>query len=229
MARFRTDILAALIFARSSFKGGNGKILDGKKENDMFTAMRFSHLAISLSLVVGQMSLTATVTEAAPVAKTAIGQDQDRISEERPLLQVAQTRSGRNDFNQKVITEFRANQGKVGGQFANRPLLLLTTTGAKSGKTYTHPLAYTKDGDRFVVIASFGGGPKNPSWYHNLVTHPEVTVEVGSERFKAKATVPTGDERQRLYDQQAKQMPAFAEYAKKTTRQIPVIVLTRIQ
>lgn len=195
----------------------------------MFTAMRFSQLVISLSLVIGQTSVAATVKEAAPVANTAVNQDQDRGSESRPLVQVVQARSERDAYNQKVITEFRANQGKVGGQFANRPMLLLTTTGAKSGKTYTHPLAFTKDGDRFVVIASFGGAPKNPSWYHNLVAHSEVTVEVGSERFKAKATVPTGEERQRLYDQQAKQMPAFAEYAKKTTRQIPVIVLTRIQ
>ncbi len=195
----------------------------------MFTAMRFSQLVISLSLVIGQTSVAATVEKAAPVANTAVSKDQGRISEDRPLLQVAQARSERDAYNQKVITEFRANQGKVGGQFANRPMLLLTTTGAKSGKTYTHPLAFTKDGDRFVVIASFGGAPKNPSWYHNLVAHSEVTVEVGSERFKAKATVPTGEERQRLYDQQAKQMPAFAEYAKKTTRQIPVIVLTRIQ
>jgi deazaflavin-dependent oxidoreductase (nitroreductase family) len=143
-------------------------------------------------------------------------------------LQIAQTKSELNDFNQKVISEFRANQGKVGGQYANRPLLLLTTTGAKSGKTYTNPLAYTKDGDRFVVIASFGGAPQNPSWYHNLVANPEVTVEVGSERFQAKATVATGEERQRLYNRQAEQIPAFAEYQKKTTRQIPVIVLTRM-
>lgn len=134
-----------------------------------------------------------------------------------------------NDFNQKVITEFRANQGKVGGQFANVPILLLTSTGAKSGKTYINPVAYTKDGNRLVIIASKGGAPKNPSWYHNLVAHPEVTVEVGSERFRVKATVTTGEERQRLYDQQAKQMPNFVEYAKKTTRQIPVIVLTRVE
>src|SRR5215510_15665611 len=83
----------------------------------------------------------------------------------------------RNDFNQKVISEFRANQGKVGGQLANRPLLLLTTTGAKSGRTITRPVAYTTDGDRLVVIASFGGGPKNPPWYYNLVANPVATVE----------------------------------------------------
>lgn len=133
-----------------------------------------------------------------------------------------------HELNQQVITEFRANQGKVGGRYANRPLLLLTTTGAKSGRARTTPLAYTRDGERIVVIASFGGGPKNPSWYHNLVANPEAIVEVGSERFRVRARVATGEERQRLYTRQAEQMPAFAEYQKKTTRQIPVIVLTRI-
>ncbi|HXG19584.1 MAG TPA: nitroreductase family deazaflavin-dependent oxidoreductase [Methylomirabilota bacterium] len=133
-----------------------------------------------------------------------------------------------NDFNQQVIKEFRANQGKVGGQLANIPLLLLTMTGAKSGRTITKPLAYTRDGDRIVVIASFAGAPKNPAWYNNLVAHPEVTVELGGERFRARATVTSGEERQRLFDNQAKQMPIFTEYQKKTTRQIPVIVLTRI-
>jgi deazaflavin-dependent oxidoreductase (nitroreductase family) len=133
-----------------------------------------------------------------------------------------------NELNQQVIKEFRANQGQVGGQYANRPLLLLTTTGAKSSRALTRPLAYTRDGERLVVIASFGGGPKNPSWYHNLVANPEATVEVGSERFRVKARVTTGEERQRLYNRQAEQMPNFAEYQKKTTRQLPVIVLTRI-
>jgi deazaflavin-dependent oxidoreductase (nitroreductase family) len=133
-----------------------------------------------------------------------------------------------NDLNQRVISEFRANQGKVGGRFANIPVLLLTTTGAKSGGALTRPLAYTTDGDRLVVIASFGGGPRNPSWYHNLVANPVATVELGSDRFQVRATVTSGEERQRLFDRQAKQMPNFAEYQKKTTRQIPVIVLTRI-
>src|SRR5919202_2600167 len=94
--------------------------------------------------------------------------------------------SERNDFNQQVIQEFRANQGKVGGQLANMPLLLLTTTGAKSGRAITKPLVYTKDGDRIVIVASFAGGPKNPPWYHNLIANPEATVEVGSERFRVK-------------------------------------------
>jgi deazaflavin-dependent oxidoreductase (nitroreductase family) len=179
-------------------------------------------LIVSLSFFVGQTSFAATIT-----AHDG-HKGQGRVFAGSPLLQIAQTKSELNDFNQKVISEFRANQGKVGGQYANRPLLLLTTTGAKSGQALTRPLAYTKDGDRFVVIASFGGGPKNPSWYHNLVANPEATVEVGSERFRVRATVATGEERQRLYNRQAEQIPAFAEYQKKTTRQIPVIVLTRI-
>ena len=133
-----------------------------------------------------------------------------------------------NDFNQQVISEFRANQGKVGGQLANMPVLLLTTTGAKSGRTLTKPLVYTTDGDRIVVLASFAGGPKNPPWYHNLVANPVATVELGSERFRVQAAVTAGEERQRLFDRQAAQMPIFAEYQQKTTRQIPVIVLKRI-
>lgn len=133
-----------------------------------------------------------------------------------------------NDFNQKVIKEFREHQGKVGGQLANMPVLLLTTTGAKSGRTITKPLVYTRDGDRLVIIASFAGGPKNPPWYHNLVANPEATVEIGTERFRVRATVTSGEERQRLYNNQAQQMPIFTEYQQKTTRQIPVFVLTRI-
>lgn len=133
-----------------------------------------------------------------------------------------------NDFNQQVISEFRANQGKVSGQLANMPVLLLTMTGAKSGRTITKPLVYSKDGDRIVIIASFAGGPKNPPWYNNLVANPEATVEVGSDRFRVRATVTSGEERQRLFDRQAEQMPVFTEYQQKTTRQIPVLVLTRI-
>ncbi len=133
-----------------------------------------------------------------------------------------------NEFNRRLIEEFRENGGKVGGQFANAPLLLLTTTGAKSGRAHTTPLAYTKDGDRLVVLASKAGAPNNPAWYHNLIAHPEVTIELGSERFKVKAVITTGEDRQRLFDNQAKQIPVFADYQKKTTRQIPVIVLEKI-
>jgi deazaflavin-dependent oxidoreductase (nitroreductase family) len=133
-----------------------------------------------------------------------------------------------NDFNQRVIDDFRANQGKLTGQFANMPLMLLTTTGAKTGRQLTKPLAYTKDGDRIVLIASFAGSPRNPAWFTNLVANPVVTVEVGNQRFQARATVTSGAERERLYKNQAQQMSVFDDYQKKTTRQIPVVVLDRI-
>jgi deazaflavin-dependent oxidoreductase (nitroreductase family) len=114
------------------------------------------------------------------------------------------------------------------GPFVNAPLLLLTTTGARSGQERTTPLAHTTDGDRFVVIASKGGAPTNPDWYHNLVANPEATVELGRDTFRVRASFPQGEERRRLYDQQAALMPGFAEYEKQTTRQIPVVVLERI-
>jgi deazaflavin-dependent oxidoreductase (nitroreductase family) len=131
------------------------------------------------------------------------------------------------EFNEGVIKDFRANGGKVGGQMENIPLLLVTMKGAKSGRTITLPLAYSKDGNRFVVIASFAGAPHNPSWYHNLVAHPDVTIELGGEKFPAKASVAQGAERDRLYKQQADQLPIFNEYQQKTTRRIPVIVIER--
>jgi deazaflavin-dependent oxidoreductase (nitroreductase family) len=131
------------------------------------------------------------------------------------------------EFNKKIIDEFYANAGKVGGPFAGAPMVLLHHTGAKSGKAYLTPLVYTKDGDRFVIIASKAGAPNNPDWYHNLVANPDVTLEIGTESFKAKAMVTQGEERERLFNAQAKQMNQFDEYRKKTTRKIPVIVLTR--
>src|ERR1700730_18165057 len=112
-----------------------------------------------------------------------------------------------NDFNQRVIGEFRMNQGKVGGQMEGMPLLLLKTTGAKTGRALTKPLAYTKDGDRIAVIASFAGSPRNPAWYNNLVANPTVMLEIGSQRFQAKAVITTGEERQRLFKIQAELMP----------------------
>ena len=132
-----------------------------------------------------------------------------------------------NDFNRKLIQEYRANGGKVSGMFAGAPLLLLTTTGARSGEPRVAPLAYTTDNDHLVVIASKGGAPTHPDWYHNLRANPEVTVELGTETFPARATIPQGPERQRLFDQMAAQMPNFAEYQRNTMRQIPVIVLER--
>ena len=130
-------------------------------------------------------------------------------------------------FNENLIAEFRANGGKVSGMFAGAPLLLLTTTGAKSGQLRVAPLAYTRDNGRLVVIASKGGAPTNPDWYHNLRANPDVTVEIGGETFPARASVPEGTERDRLFDQMAAKMPNFAEYQRHTTRRIPVIVLER--
>jgi deazaflavin-dependent oxidoreductase (nitroreductase family) len=132
-----------------------------------------------------------------------------------------------NVFNQTVITEFRANNGKVGGQFANIPLLLLATTGAKSGQPRINPLAYTTDGDRIIILASKAGAPTNPDWYHNLIANPTVTVEIGNERFQAQATMAQGQERERLYAQVLERLPWFADYQQKTSRQIPIIILER--
>jgi deazaflavin-dependent oxidoreductase (nitroreductase family) len=132
-----------------------------------------------------------------------------------------------SDFNLKMIEEFRANGGETSGPFKGRPLLLLTTKGAKSGEERTTPLVYSRDGERVVVIASMGGAPKHPAWFHNISADPEVTVEIGTEKFAARASVPEGEERDRLYAQQAAMMPAFNEYQEKTTRRIPVVVLER--
>jgi deazaflavin-dependent oxidoreductase (nitroreductase family) len=151
-----------------------------------------------------------------------------RSPQEESMPEITLSPSNRKEFNRLLIEEFRANSGRVTGQFAERPLLLLTTTGAKSGRAYTTPVVYTKDGDRFVIIASKGGAPTNPDWYHNLVAHPTAMVELPNERFQAKAVVTAGAERERLFNRQAEQMPNFAEYQRKTTRQIPVIVLARI-
>jgi deazaflavin-dependent oxidoreductase (nitroreductase family) len=131
-------------------------------------------------------------------------------------------------FNDGIVEQFRANGGAVPGRWADRPLLLLTTTGARSGLPRVTPLIYTRDGDRLVIIASKGGEPTNPDWYHNLLAHPEATVEVGGETFPVRAEVAQGAERRRLFDQQAAQMPFFAEYERSTPRTIPVVVLTRI-
>ena len=133
-----------------------------------------------------------------------------------------------NQFNQDLIAEFRANGGKVTGRFAGRPLLLLTTTGAKSGQPRTMPLVYTKDGDNLVIIASKGGSDANPDWYHNLVANPEATIELPGEQFRVRARRTAGEERRRLYDAQAALMPAFADYEQKTTREIPLFVLERV-
>lgn len=129
------------------------------------------------------------------------------------------------NYNQAVIETFRANGGKVDGP--NR-LILLTTIGAKSGQPRTAPVAYSTDGDRLVIIASKGGAPTNPDWYHNLLAHPVVMVELGTEKFQARASAVVDEqEYERLYTQHATLMPGFAEYRRKTTRKLPVIILER--
>ncbi|MDQ7805130.1 nitroreductase family deazaflavin-dependent oxidoreductase [Amycolatopsis sp. A133] len=133
-----------------------------------------------------------------------------------------------NEFNQQLAAEFRANEGKVGGMFADKNVLLLTTIGAKSGEERLSPLVYTRDGDRYVIAASMGGAPKNPAWYHNLVANPKVTVEVGTEKFEATATVIADRaERDRLYAGMVAHAEGFADYEKKTDRVIPIVVLER--
>lgn len=132
-----------------------------------------------------------------------------------------------NEFNRAIIEEFRANNGKVGGPFEGAPVLLLTTTGAKSGERRTTPVMYLEDGERMVIFASKAGAPTNPAWYHNLLADPSVAVEIGSETVDVDAVVTSGEERDRLFNRQAELYPRFAEYAEKTTRQIPVIALER--
>jgi deazaflavin-dependent oxidoreductase (nitroreductase family) len=133
-----------------------------------------------------------------------------------------------NDWNRQIIEEFRANQGQVGGQFAGAPLVLLTTTGARSGQPRTSPMMYLDDGGRRYVFASKAGAPTNPDWYHNLKANPEVTVEVGTDELRATAREVTGPERDRLYAHQADLYPGFAEYQEKTDRTIPVVELVPV-
>ena len=131
------------------------------------------------------------------------------------------------DFtNEDVITEFRANDGKVGGLFAGADLVLLTTTGARTGRQHTTPVAYFHDGADIYVIASYAGSDKHPAWYRNLVANPTVTVEVGTDKYTATA-VDSGADRDRLYDKAASIQPGFAQYAANTTRRIPVVLLKR--
>jgi len=136
--------------------------------------------------------------------------------------------SDMSDFNQSIVDEFRANDGVVGGPFAGAPVVLLHTTGAKSGKARLNPLvAQPGDDGILYIFASKAGAPDNPDWYHNLLAHPEVEIEFGQEHFSATGTPVTGDERDRIYARQKELMPGFADYEAKTTRTIPVIALSR--
>ena len=131
------------------------------------------------------------------------------------------------DWNRKIIEEFRANHGQVGGPFEGATLLLLTTTGAKTGNRRTVPLGYMPDGDRLCLFGSNSGGPKNPDWLYNVIENPEVTVELGDEGSTAKATVIAGEERDQLFARGVERVPQFGVYQEQTTRVIPVVALER--
>lgn len=129
------------------------------------------------------------------------------------------------DFNSKIIAEFRENAGQVGGMFEGNPLLLLHTVGAKTGQPRVNPVAYQKVPGGYAVFASKAGAPTNPDWYHNLVAHPRVTAEIGTDTVELVARVAHGGERERIWSAQKAAQPGFADYERNTTRQIPVVVL----
>ena len=133
-----------------------------------------------------------------------------------------------NDWNRRIIEEFRAHGGKVGGAFEGVTVLLLTTTGAKSGQKRINPLTYLLDGERLFIFAAKGGSPTNHDWYHNLLAHPQVTVELGTEQFEATAVLIEGEERDQIYAKETQTHPCAADYEKKTTRKIPVVELVRL-
>ncbi len=133
--------------------------------------------------------------------------------------------SNPNDWNRKTIEEFRANGGQVGGPFAGAPLLLLHTTGAHSGLERVNPMMYQDLGGPVAVFASKGGQPTHPDWYHNLLAHPEVTAEIGTESRRFRARTAAGDEREPIWSRQKQAYPGFAGYEAKTTREIPVVIL----
>jgi deazaflavin-dependent oxidoreductase (nitroreductase family) len=133
--------------------------------------------------------------------------------------------SNANDWNAGIIEEFRANAGKVGGQFEGAPLLLLHTTGARSGQERVNPVMYQDLGGPVAVFASKAGAPTNPDWYHNVVAHPEVSAEIGTETRQFRARVAIGDERAQIWTQQMQDYPGFADYESKTEREIPVVIL----
>ncbi len=134
-----------------------------------------------------------------------------------------------SDWNQQIIEEFRANEGRVGGPFANATLLLLHTTGAKSGKERINPLVTFEDDGRLVIVASKGGAPTNPDWYYNVVANPQVSVEYGTETFRAEAAAAEEPQRSALYAKMEDNFAAFTEYKEKAGRVIPVITLTRVE
>ncbi|MGI8552300.1 MAG: nitroreductase family deazaflavin-dependent oxidoreductase [Dehalococcoidia bacterium] len=154
--------------------------------------------------------------------------DEPRIAEFRANLNQLVVAGAAGKIHQSLIAEFRASGGKVSGMFTGAPLLLLTTTSAKSGAPSTIPVLHTWDGDRYVVIASKAGASTNPSWYRNLQANPRAIVEIGNGTFEAVSSIADGEERDRLYANQAAQFPIYAEYQQKTSRRIPVVILERL-
>jgi deazaflavin-dependent oxidoreductase (nitroreductase family) len=134
--------------------------------------------------------------------------------------------NGMQDFNNKIIDEFRANEGVVGGMFEGAPILLLHSLGAKSGQERINPMMYQKVGDDYAVFASMAGAPTNPAWYHNLKANPSVRIEVGTDDLSVVARQTEGDERETIWETQKARFPTFADYEAKTSRVIPVMVLS---
>ena len=134
-----------------------------------------------------------------------------------------------SDWNDKIIAEFRANEGRVGGPFEGAPLLLLHSTGARTGEDRVSPMMYRRVGDGWAVFASKAGADTNPDWYHNLVAHPEASIEVGTDRVAVSARVTSGPERDQIWEAQKADYTGFAGYERKTTRQIPVLVLEPVR
>ncbi len=132
-----------------------------------------------------------------------------------------------SDWNDKVIAEFRANQGKLGGQFEGAPLLLLHSTGAKSGHERVNPMMYLEVGEAFAVFASKAGADTNPDWYHNLIAHPEARIEIGAETVDVTAQILDAEAREPIWEEQKSRYPGFADYETKTDRVIPVVLLGR--
>ncbi|MDE0135583.1 MAG: nitroreductase family deazaflavin-dependent oxidoreductase [Acidimicrobiaceae bacterium] len=128
-------------------------------------------------------------------------------------------------FNEQIIAEFRANEGRCGGRFEGNPMLLLTMTGARSGRQLTSPLTCHLLGDDYIVMASAGGHDRHPSWYHNVVANPEVSVEHGTETFDATAVVLEGDERGTAFASMCEAMPRFGDYQASVDREIPLVAL----
>jgi deazaflavin-dependent oxidoreductase (nitroreductase family) len=133
------------------------------------------------------------------------------------------------DWNSKIIEEFRANGGRVGGQFEGAPLLLLHTVGARTGQQRVNPMMYQSVAGGYAVFASKGGTPTNPDWYHNLLAHPRVTAEIGAGTVELLARVAEGEEREQIWAAQKAAYPGFADYERNTTRQIPVIILQPVR